>query len=101
VGSDICDWEKHDMGTDVLTVKELMSSSVTVNFSRKALLSEVRNKEGNSSDRSFVSELRLKIMGERRQLYVPLWGRGGGGCGNYQCVLIILHFLFIGINSTK
>jgi hypothetical protein len=62
----------------VLTVKELMSSSVTVNFSRKALLSEVRNEEGKPSDRSFVSKHRLKMRGERRNLYVCLWGRDGG-----------------------
>jgi hypothetical protein len=54
----------------VLGAKELMSNSVTVSFSRKTLLSEVWNKEWKSSDRSFVSEHRLKIMGERRKLYV-------------------------------
>ena len=42
------------------------------------MLSEVRNKEWKSSDRSFVSEHRLKIMGERRKLYVCLLFGGGG-----------------------
>jgi len=58
------------LDTGVLGAKELMSNSVTVSFSRKTLLSEVWNKEWKSSDRSFVSEHRLKIMGERRKVYV-------------------------------
>jgi hypothetical protein len=40
------------------------------------LLGEVRNKEWKPHDRSFVSEYRLKIMWERRKLYVCLWGGG-------------------------
>jgi hypothetical protein len=64
--------------TNVLRAKELMSSSIAVSFSRKTELCEVRNKEGKSSDRSFISEHRFKIMGERRKLYVCMLGRGGG-----------------------
>jgi len=70
------------LDTGVLGAKELMSSSVTGNFSRKTLLSEVRNKEWKSSDRSFISDNRLKVMGERRKLYVCLWG--GEVCSGFQ-----------------
>jgi hypothetical protein len=72
VDSDIWDWEEHHLDTGVLGAKELLSSSVTISFSRKTLLNEVRNKEWKSSDRNFISEHRLKRMGERRKLYVCL-----------------------------
>jgi len=73
---DICDWEEHHIWTLVCWSKGTRELSVTVAFSRKTLLGEVRNKEWKPHDRSFVSEYRLKIMGERRKLYVCLWGGG-------------------------
>ena len=76
----------------MLGAKELLSSSVTISFSRKTLLIEVRNKEWKSSDRSFISEHRLKIKGERRKLYVCLLGVGVAmEFRNNQCILIIFQ----------
>lgn len=99
VDSDIWDWEEHHLDTGVLGAKELLSSSVTISFSRKTLLNEVRNKEWKSSDRNFISEHRLKRMGERRKLYVCLWGGVTMEFRNNQCILIIFHFLFVDVNS--